>query len=167
MKKNLIKKIIREESENSDIDKINKFYPENKLTEVDKELLYDYLTDSDGDYDEDYTRSFCKYLGFDPNTVSLGFFKELIDLNPGLINSISIEIPKFEKYEVLYDVYETQIVNSTWKVETFGWSDDNVMLRNGDDFDWWQDGNELSSEITHSETDEAKIISIKKIDNKD
>lgn len=166
MKKNLIKKIIREESENSNLDKFNTRYPENKLTEVDKELLFDYLTESDGEYDEDYTRSFCKYIGFDPNVSTYGFFQELIKLNTGLINSSSIEIPKFKKYEVMYDVTETQYVSSRWKVETFGWNDENVEERDGDDFDWWN-GKEMSSYVTDSTLDEKELISIRHIDNEE
>lgn len=166
MKKNLIKKIIREESENSNTDRFDSLYPENKLTEVDKDLLFDYLTESDGEYDEDYTNSFCKYIGFDPNSATFGFFRELINLNPSLTNPSNIEIPTFKKYEVMYDIIETQYVSSRWKVETFGWSEENVEERDGDDFDWWN-GNEMSSEITDSSVDEKELISIRHIDNKD
>lgn len=164
MRKNLIKKIIREESENSNTDNFNDLYPENKLTEVDKDLLFDYLTESDGKYDENFTRSFCKYIGFDPNVSTYGFFQELIKLNSDLINPSSIEIPKFKKYEVMYDVIETQYVSSRWKVETFGWSGENVEERDSYDFDWWN-GNEISSEITDSSVDGKELISIRHIDN--
>lgn len=158
MKKEIIKKILREES--NDLDN----YPEKTLPNVDKEILYEYLVQSDGEYDDDFTRSFCKYLGYKPSSLSLNFFKELINLNTGLVNSSTVEVPRLKNYEVLFDVVETQYVSSRWKVKTFGWNEEDVEERNGDDYDWWN-GNEMSSDVFDSETSSSELISISPIDS--
>ena len=164
MKKEIIKKILREES--NDLDN----YPEKTLPNVDKEILYEYLVQSDGEYDDDFTRSFCKYLGYKPSSLSLNFFKELIKLNVGLLDSsfvnksLFIEVPQLKNYEVLFDVVETQYVSSRWKVTTFGWNEEDVEERNGDDYDWWN-GNEMSSDVFDSETSSSELVSISPIDS--
>lgn len=158
MKKEIIKKILREES--NDLDN----YPEKTLPNIDKEILYEYLAQSDGEYDDDFTRSFCKYLGYKPSSLSLNFFKELINLNTGLVNSSTVEVPQLKNYEVLFDVVETQYVSSRWKVKTFGWNEEDVEERNGDDYDWWN-GNEMSSDVFDSETSSSELISISPIDS--
>lgn len=158
MKKEMIKKILREES--NDLDN----YPEKTLPNVDKEILYEYLVQSDGEYDDDFTRSFCKYLGYKPSSLSLNFFKELINLNTGLVNSSTVEVPQLKNYEVLFDVVETQYVSSRWKIKTFGWNEEDVEERNGDDYDWWN-GNEMSSDVFDSETSSSELISISPIDS--
>jgi len=158
MKKEIIKKILREES--NDLDN----YPEKTLPNVDKEILYEYLVQSDGEYDDDFTRSFCKYLGYKPSSLSLNFFKELINLNTGLVNSSTVEVPQLKNYEVLFDVVETQYVSSRWKIKTFGWNEEDVEERNGDDYDWWN-GNEMSSDVFDSETSSSELISISPIDS--
>lgn len=158
MKKEMIKKILREES--NDLDN----YPEKTLPNVDKEILYEYLVQSDGEYDDDFTRSFCKYLGYKPSSLSLNFFKELINLNTGLVNSSTVEVPQLKNYEVLFDVVETQYVSSRWKVKTFGWNEEDVEERNGDDYDWWN-GNEMSSDVFDSETASSELVSISPIDS--
>lgn len=158
MKKEIIKKILREES--NDLDN----YPEKTLPNIDKEILYEYLVQSDGEYDDDFTRSFCKYLGYKPSSLSLNFFKELINLNTGLVNSSTVEVPRLKNYEVLFDVVETQYVSSRWKVKTFGWNEEDVEERNGDDYDWWN-GNEMSSDVFDSETSSSELISISPIDS--
>lgn len=158
MKKEIIKKILREES--NDLDN----YPEKTLPNIDKEILYEYLVQSDGEYDDDFTRSFCKYLGYKPSSLSLNFFKELINLNTGLVNSSTVEVPRLKNYEVLFDVVETQYVSSRWKVKTFGWNEEDVEERNGDDYDWWN-GNEMSSDVFDSETSSSELISIYPIDS--
>ena len=162
--KKIIKKVLKEESNNSGN------YPEKTLQNVDKEILYDYLEQSNGEYDDDFTRSFCKYLGYKPNSLSLNFFKELINLNVGLLNSsfvnksLFVEVPQLKNYEVLFDVLETQYVSSRWKVKTIGWNEEDVEERNGDTYEWWN-GKELSSEVTESYTDETELISITPIDS--
>ncbi len=158
MKKEMIKKILREES--NDLDN----YPEKTLPNVDKEILYEYLVQSDGEYDDDFTRSFCKYLGYKPSSLSLNFFKELINLNTGLVNSSTVEVPQLKNYEVLFDVVETQYVSSRWKIKTFGWNEEDVEERNGDDYDWWN-GNEMSSDVFDSETASSELVSISPIDS--
>lgn len=164
MKKEIIKKILREESNDLDI------YPEKTLPNVDKEILYEYLIQSDGKYDNDFTRSFCKYLGYEPNNMSLNFFKELINLNVGLLDSsfvnksLFVEVPQLKNYEVLFDVVEVQYVSSRWKVNTFGWNEKDVEERNGDDYDWWN-GKEMSSDVFDSETTSTELISISPIDS--
>lgn len=158
MKKEIIKKILREES--NDLDN----YPEKTLPNIDKEILYEYLVQSDGEYDDDFTRSFCKYLGYKPSSLSLNFFKELINLNTGLVNSSTVEVPQLKNYEVLFDVVETQYVSSRWKIKTFGWNEEDVEERNGDDYDWWN-GNEMSSDVFDSETSSSELISISPIDS--
>ena len=158
MKKEIIKKILREES--NDLDN----YPEKTLPNIDKEILYDYLVQSDGKYNDDFTRSFCKYLGYKPSSLSLNFFKELINLNTGLVNSSTVEVPRLKNYEVLFDVVETQYVSSRWKVTTFGWNEEDVEERNGDDYDWWN-GNEMSSEVYDSDTSSTEVVSISPIDS--
>jgi hypothetical protein len=164
MKKEIIKKILREESNNLDN------YPEKTLPNVDKEILYDYLVQSDGKYDDDFTRSFCKYLGYKPNNLSLNFFKELINLNVGLLDSsfvnksLFVEVPQLKNYEVLFDVVEVQYVSSRWKVNTFGWNEEDVEERNGDDYDWWN-GEEMGGDVFDSETTSTELISISPIDS--
>lgn len=162
--KKIIKKILKEESNDLEL------YPEKTLPNVDKEILYDYLVQSDGKYDEGFTRSFCKYLGYKPNNLSLNFFKELVNLNTGLLDSsfvnklLFLEVPQLKNYEVLIDVTETQYVSSRWKVKTIGWNEDDVEERNGVTYEWWN-GKELSSEVTNSSTDETELISITPIDS--
>ena len=159
-----LRKIIKEELNNHSDETMNNRYPERKLLKLDKDILSTFLSDFNGEFDEDKARAFLKYLNIRPYSTTLTFFEELVKLNPDSnVDPSSIILPKYNKYEILFDVIETQTVSSRYKVTTYGFTEKEIDERVGDDIEWYY-GKELSSEITDSQTESSEIVSIGKID---
>jgi hypothetical protein len=156
MRKEIIKKVLREHL-------ITENEQDVGLQNIDKDILYDFLIESDNEFNEKIVNFFLKALNFETSQFNINFFKELINLNSNVGSPSDIIVPELKTFEIYYDVYETHYVNMSYKLEEDGWSENDIRERDSLDFDWWN-GNELSSEINDSNTDEVKIDSIKPID---
>jgi hypothetical protein len=160
-----LRKIIKEELNNHSDETMNNRYPERKLLKLDKDILSTFLSDFNGEFDEDKARAFLKYLNIRPYSTTLTFFEELVKLNPDSnVDPSSIILPEYNKYEILFDVVERQWVSSRHKVITYAFTEKEIDERIGDDIDWWN-GKEISSVITDSQTESSEIISMGKIDS--
>jgi hypothetical protein len=156
MRKEIIKKALREHL-------INENEQGMGLQNIDKDILYDFLIESDNEFNEKIVNFFLKALNFQTSQFNINFFKELINLNGNVGSPSDIIVPELKAFEIYYDVYETHYVNMSYKLKEDGWSENDIRERDSLDFDWWN-GIELSSEVGDSNTNEVKIDLIKPID---
>ena len=73
---------------------------------VPNEILFDFLNEFEGEYDEDMAERFCKYLSIKPYSENTNFFRVLLDLNEGISRPEDIVRPKRKKYEIVFTVKE-------------------------------------------------------------
>jgi hypothetical protein len=101
---------------------------------VPNDLLFEFLNEFEGDYDEDKAKQFCKYLSIDYTSENTSFFDELINLNPRVSNSDKIIRPKRKKYEVVFEIKEKLWVRYETVTNTFGYNEKSVneQFYNGD-----------------------------------
>jgi hypothetical protein len=101
---------------------------------VPNDLLFEFLNEFEGDYDEDKAKQFCKYLSIDYTSENTSFFDELINLNPRVANPDEIIKPKRKEYEVIFEVKEKLWVKYETITNTFGYNKKSVerQVRDGD-----------------------------------
>ncbi len=69
---------------------------------VPNDLLFDFLQDFEGEYNESKAKQFCKYLSISYTNENTSFFDELINLNPRVSSPDEIIRPKRKEYEVIH-----------------------------------------------------------------
>ena len=73
---------------------------------VPNEILFDFLNEFEGEYDENMAERFCKYLSINPWRENTGFFRALIEMNKGVSRPEDIVKPKIKTFEVIFKVKE-------------------------------------------------------------
>ena len=101
---------------------------------VPNDLLFDFLQDFEGEYNESKAKQFCKYLSISYTNENTSFFDELINLNPRVSSPDEIIRPKRKEYEVIFEVKEKLWVKYETITNTFGYNEKSVQeqLYNGD-----------------------------------
>ena len=101
---------------------------------VPNDLLFDFLQDFEGEYNESKAKQFCKYLSISYTNENTSFFDELINLNPRVSNPDEIIKPKRKEYEVIFEVKEKLWVKYETITNTFGYNEKSVkeQVYNGD-----------------------------------
>ena len=93
---------------------------------VPNDLLFDFLQDFEGEYNESKARQFCKYLSISDTNENTSFFDELINLNPRVSSPDEIIRPKRKEYEVIFEVKEKLWVKYETITNTFGYNEKSV-----------------------------------------
>ena len=101
---------------------------------VPNDVLFDFLQEFEGEYNESKAVQFCKYLSINTWTENTSFFDELINLNPRVSNPDEIIKPKRKEYQVVFEVKEKLWVRYETVTNTFGYNEKSVQeqLYNGD-----------------------------------
>ena len=71
---------------------------------VPNDVLFDFLQEFEGEYNESKAKQFCKYLSINTWTENTSFFDELINLNPRVTSPDEIIKPKRKEYEVVFEL---------------------------------------------------------------
>ena len=87
---------------------------------VPNDLLFDFLQEFEGEYNESKAKQFCKYLSISYTNENTSFFDELINLNPRVSSPDEIIRPKRKEYEVIFEVKEKLWVKYETITNTFG-----------------------------------------------
>ena len=93
---------------------------------VPNDLLFDFLQDFEGEYNESKAKQFCKYLSISYTNENTSFFDELINLNPRVSSPDEIIRPKRKEYEVIFEVKEKLWVKYETITNTFGYNEKSV-----------------------------------------
>jgi hypothetical protein len=114
---------------------------------VPNDLLFDFLQEFEGEYNESKAKQFCKYLSISYTNENTSFFDELINLNPRVSSPDEIIRPKRKEYEVIFEVNYETITN------TFGYNEKSVERQVYDGYIGCFDGPERpnSREVYDSE----------------
>ena len=101
---------------------------------VPNDLLFDFLQEFEGEYNESKAKQFCKYLSISYTNENTSFFDELINLNPRVSSPDEIIRPKRKEYEVIFEVKEKLWVKYETITNTFGYNEKSVkeQVYNGD-----------------------------------
>jgi hypothetical protein len=93
---------------------------------VPNDILFEFLDEFEGEYDENKSKQFCKYLNIDYTSENTSFFDELINLNPRVSNPDEIIKPKRKEYEVVFEIKEKLWVKYETITTTFGYNEKSV-----------------------------------------
>jgi hypothetical protein len=129
---------------------------------VPNDVLFDFLQEFEGEYNESKAVQFCKYLSINTWTENTSFFDELINLNPRVSNPDEIIKPKRKEYQVVFEVKEKLWVRYETVTNTFGYNEKSVQeqLYNGDINSFDGDERPNSREVYDSDfLDEKAYIS--------
>ena len=101
---------------------------------VPNDVLFDFLQEFEGEYNESKARQFCKYLSISDTNENTSFFDELINLNPRVSSPDEIIRPKRKEYEVIFEVKEKLWVKYETITNTFGYNEKSVeqQIHDGD-----------------------------------
>jgi len=101
---------------------------------VPNEVLFDFLQEFEGEYNESKAKQFCKYLSINTWTENTSFFDELINLNPSVSNPDEIIKPTRKEYKVVFEVKEKLWVKYETITNTFGYNKKSVeqQIHDGD-----------------------------------
>jgi hypothetical protein len=101
---------------------------------VPNDVLFDFLQEFEGEYNESKAKQFCKYLSINTWTENTSFFDELINLNPRVTSPDEIIKPKRKEYEVVFEIKEKLWVRYETITNTFGYNEKSVkeQVYNGD-----------------------------------
>ncbi len=124
----------------------------NRILFVD-DLLFDFLQDFEGEYNESKAKQFCKYLSISYTNENTSFFDELINLNPRVSSPDEIIRPKRKEYEVIFEVKEKLWVKYETITNTFSYNKESVERQVYDGYIGCFDGPERpnSREVYDSE----------------
>ena len=120
---------------------------------VPNDLLFDFLQEFEGEYNESKAKQFCKYLSISYTNENTSFFDELINLNPLVSSPDEIIRPKRKEYEVIFEVKEKLWVKYETITNTFGYNEKSVERQVYDGYIGCFDGPERpnSREVYDSE----------------
>jgi hypothetical protein len=120
---------------------------------VPNDLLFDFLQDFEGEYNESKAKQFCKYLSISYTNENTSFFDELINLNPRVSSPDEIIRPKRKEYEVIFEVKEKLWVKYETITNTFSYNKESVERQVYDGYIGCFDGPERpnSREVYDSE----------------
>jgi len=101
---------------------------------VPNDVLFDFLQEFEGEYNESKAKQFCKYLSISDTNENTSFFDELINLNPRVTSPDEIIKPKRKEYEVVFEIKEKLWVRYETITNTFGYNEKSVkeQVYNGD-----------------------------------
>ena len=101
---------------------------------VPNDVLFDFLQEFEGEYNESKAKQFCKYLNINTWNENTSFFEELINLNPRVTSPDEIIKPKRKEYEVVFEIKEKLWVRYETITNTFGYNEKSVkeQVYNGD-----------------------------------
>ena len=129
---------------------------------VPNDLLFDFLQEFEGEYNESKAKQFCKYLSISYTNENTSFFDELINLNPRVTSPDEIIKPKRKEYEVVFEIKEKLWVKYETITNTFGYNEKSVERQVYDGYIGCFDGPERpnSREVYDSDfLDEKAYIS--------
>ena len=120
---------------------------------VPNDLLFDFLQEFEGEYNESKAKQFCKYLSISYTNENTSFFDELINLNLRVKSSDEIIKPKRKEYQVVFEVKEKLWVKYETITNTFGYNEKSVERQVYDGYIGCFDGPERpnSREVYDSE----------------
>ena len=120
---------------------------------VPNDLLFDFLQEFEGEYNESKAKQFCKYLSISYTNENTSFFDELINLNPRVSSPDEIIRPKRKEYEVIFEVKEKLWVKYETITNTFSYNKESVERQVYDGYIGCFDGPERpnSREVYDSE----------------
>jgi len=110
---------------------------------VPNDLLFDFLQEFEGEYNESKAKQFCKYLSISYTNENTSFFDELINLNPRVSSPDEIIRPKRKEYEVIFEVKEKLWVKYETITNTFGYNEKSVDRQVYDGYIGCFDGDEI------------------------
>ena len=93
---------------------------------VPNDVLFDFLQEFEGEYNESKAKQFCKYLSISDTNENTSFFDELINLNPRVSNPNEIIKPTRKEYKVVFEVKEKLWVRYETITNTFGYNEKSV-----------------------------------------
>ena len=101
---------------------------------VPNDVLFDFLQEFEGEYNESKAKQFCKYLSISDTNENTSFFDELINLNPRVTSPDEIIKPNRRQYEVVFEIKEKLWVRYETITNTFGYNEKSVkeQVYNGD-----------------------------------
>jgi len=148
-RRELIKKILLSEAKKKD--KKSTLTPQeklaNKLYEIDKEVLLDYIQTSqeEGKWDEDLSKSILRTFNIIVNDHTLGFFEALYDVNSKIdykpVDRVErIIIPKLKKFKIDYSVQMNKYGREYWEQIVNAWTENEINQRLDNGELNWYDG---------------------------
>jgi len=136
----------------------------NKLYEIDKEVLLDYIQSSqeDKEWDENLAKSILRTYNIGVDSQTLGFFKQLYDINTNVnyepVDQVEkIIMPKLKKFKINYSVQMNKYGREYWEQIVSAWTEDEINQRLDDGYLNWYDGEFTDDDYYDSDSGDVDV----------